>query len=256
MTEYYIRQPESEDARGPFDLQRIADLVEANQADVSTLYYDEDRDDWLPIVDNFAMREVVFPEKRHLTLKSKDVIDTVNFMEEETKAVSVDEMLAAAEGKTPETKHLKARQQLAEKAASLTLPALGIMLLLITVSLIYPKWEAIELLWKDPSVMNLMQHPWLLIGFMDAFLMLCCFLSVTDAFPLIRFRVMLGLGYFGYLYWAWQDIPSMAATITASLAIYLCTASLNFFVICLAMISGIAASGALAFLAIQSVLGA
>ena len=25
MAEYYIRQPESEEARGPFDLQRIAD---------------------------------------------------------------------------------------------------------------------------------------------------------------------------------------------------------------------------------------
>lgn len=252
-TEYYIRQPESEDARGPFDLQRIADLVEANQADQSTLYYDEDRDDWLPIMENFEMREIVFPEKRHLTLKSKEVVNSVSDLDEEAgHELTVDEMFAAAEGRTEETKHLKTKQKWAEKAASLTLPGLGLMFLLIGVSLLYPKYEVIVALWKDFDVLLFVQNPWLIIGLIDAFLMLCCFLSVSEAFPLIRIRVMLGLGYFGYVYWSWQDFPSMLATIVASIAIYMCTASLNFLVVSLAIIAGIAASGALAFYAIMA----
>jgi len=101
---------------------------------------------------------------------------------------------------------------------------------------------------RDPFL--LFQHPWLMIGLIDAFFMLCCFLNVTDAFPLIRVRFMFGLGYFGFLYWSWNDIPSMGAAVVASIAIYMCTASLNFFAICISVGLGIVASGTLALLAI------
>lgn len=249
MAEYYIRQPDSEEARGPFDLQRIADLVEANQVDTSTLYYDEDRDDWFPIVDSLEMRDVVFPEKKHLSLKAKEMIDTVNYREDELPVVTVDELLAAAEGNTDDTKHLKAKEQSRDKAAGVSLPMLGLMMLLNGFAILWPQTDLIVLLYDERDYSILLHHPLLAVGLLDAFLMLCCFLNVTDAFPIIRGRAMVGLGYFCYINWAYHDTQSFLAAALSSTAIYVCTITLSFPLMMAAVGIGIVSSGALAFFA-------
>ncbi len=45
--EYYIRAPDSEDARGPFNMEKLSSLVEIDQVDKETLYYDDEKEEWL-----------------------------------------------------------------------------------------------------------------------------------------------------------------------------------------------------------------
>lgn len=239
MAEYYIRQPESDTARGPFDLQRIADLVEADQVDRETLYFDEDSEDWYPIFGNPDLRNVIFPDKKHIGLKSKAVIETLNSDEPDAPPMEVNEMLAAAEGKTKETKHLRKLEISRDRAAAVSLPALGVMMILSAAALLGPLYPQIQLIFTEQDYWKILQNPMMIVGCVDIFLALCCFLSVTDSFPLIRFRAMLGVGYFCYTAWAFGEVVPMGASAFAGVGIYMATANLTFPVMVAAAIAGI-----------------
>ena len=54
MLEYYIRTPEQDESRGPFDASKLRTLAEAGQVTENTLYYDEDKEEWIPMASNEA----------------------------------------------------------------------------------------------------------------------------------------------------------------------------------------------------------
>lgn len=243
MLEYYIRQPEENEARGPYKIDKLCDLVESGRANRETLYYDEGREDWVSVLENADLRDALFPEKKSLSLKAKEVAETLNAPAGSGKGVTVEEMLAAAEGKTEDTRHLKKQEINRERAAALSLPALGIMMLLSALSNLYPSYELIIHIKEERDYLMILQEPVLILGILDAFLALCCFLSVTDAFPLIRFRVMLGLGYFGYTFWAWGDTIQLIAVAIGCVGAYICTLTLNFYLMILATILGVVGIG-------------
>lgn len=251
MSEYYIRQPDEDEARGPYSVPKIADLLETGRANRETLYYDEAQDDWVALIDNPGLRDVLFPDKRILHLKSKDLTNSLEQEDDRAPSVTVDEMLAAAEGMTEDTKHLKSKGLSMEKAASLSLPALGIIMALSAVANLYPGIDLLRDVIADREFGLILQNPLLALGIIDAFLALCCFLSVTDVFPILRFRAMAGLGYFAYIFWAWGEYPEMAAVAAGSLAVYTATLTLNFALMVICVIVGIAGMGALAALTIM-----
>jgi len=53
--EFYIRGEHDTDARGPFTQDQLASLVEAQQVDGSTLYYDAALEQWVPISTNESL---------------------------------------------------------------------------------------------------------------------------------------------------------------------------------------------------------
>ena len=61
MSHYYIRIPEQDESRGPFDIPKLETLAEAGQINPNTLYYDVEREEWIPIALNDALRSKVFP---------------------------------------------------------------------------------------------------------------------------------------------------------------------------------------------------
>ena len=202
MAEFYIREADSEEARGPYPPERIADLIEAGRASADTLYYDEAREDWFPISEIPELQNTFHPQEKriHLRTKSQQAAETnrppaLEQEDEVRPAVSVNEMLAAAEGKSAETKHLKAREKRMNKAAALSLPALAIMMALCAFTDIFPHWDAVMTLKEERTWSLLLQYPMLILGVVDVFLLLCCILSATDAFPIIRMRAMLGLAF-------------------------------------------------------------
>ena len=69
MSDYYIRTPEQNESRGPFDISKLLTLAEAGQINPNTLYYDEEKEEWIPIALNDALRAQVFPEREKLSLK-------------------------------------------------------------------------------------------------------------------------------------------------------------------------------------------
>src|SRR5687768_1528055 len=100
--EIYIRNATETEARGPFSARQVADLAEAGQVTAETLIYDAVTEQWVALNTNAELMAAVFPEKRKLSLKSKD-ITVLNQPTQEVRPISVNDMLAAAEGRTEDT---------------------------------------------------------------------------------------------------------------------------------------------------------
>lgn len=69
--EYFVRQPDSENARGPFSLEKLLSLAEAGQVDRQTLVYEAASESWKPLGENAELCAKIFPEKRKLTLRRR-----------------------------------------------------------------------------------------------------------------------------------------------------------------------------------------
>ena len=95
--EFYIRNASETEAHGPFTQEQLVSLAEAGKVDPQTLYYEAGTEQWISIAANAELKASVFPEKRRLTIKPKDSIESVNAPAESAPPLSVDDMLAAAE---------------------------------------------------------------------------------------------------------------------------------------------------------------
>ncbi len=250
MNEYYIRQPDSEEARGPYDLGRISDLIEAGKADVTTLYYDEDREDWLPLVDNGDFREILFPEKRRLGLRAREVQDRVNQDDDdEEEKVTVNDMLRHAAGRSEETGMTGEDEGRRASVASLGTLILALSMLISAIYLLYPNSAFVQALIEEGNYVGLALSPVVLVGLLDLFLALCCLLSATEIYGLLRFRVMVGLGYYGYIFWSWQDPAALVASVVAGISMFVLSLTTSVTSGILSMIGSLGGLGVLVYLA-------
>lgn len=202
---YYIREADDDNALGPYDAEQLLTLVEAGKLNPNTLYYDERLESWVAIRANEELSNICFPAKRTLKLKPSGREEEENEDSgAEAAPYSVEDMLAAAEGDTDEARHLREIVKDRERAASLMLPLIGTALLVLAASVLYPAWGVIErLIQGKGSVMTLLaDKPVLILGAADLMLALLLFLGVSSVFPLIRFRALAGMGFFGVLWWA------------------------------------------------------
>ncbi len=95
MREYYIRREGDEDSSGPYDIDQISSLIEANKLDATAFYYDIETESWLTISSNQEMMDTLFPKKRKLTLRTPEV-------EAERKRQAEEEAEAARKAKAAE----------------------------------------------------------------------------------------------------------------------------------------------------------
>ncbi|MEY4488551.1 MAG: hypothetical protein RIQ79_1059, partial [Verrucomicrobiota bacterium] len=102
--EYYIRKPEENEARGPFSMEQLTSLAENGQVDDSSLYYDAAKEEWTPVGNDKALHDALFPAKKNLRVRSKEIIPTLNTVSVDDRPITVGDMLAAADGRTEETK--------------------------------------------------------------------------------------------------------------------------------------------------------
>lgn len=248
MNEYYIRQPDSEEARGPYDLSRIGDLIEAGKADVTTLYYDEDREDWIPLADNADFREVLFPEKKRLALRAKEITETLNDDENEDETISVDQMLAAAEGRTAETRHAKNPDESRGIAAGIALPVLALCMLINAFYAIYPNLDNIQGLIDEGNYLSLILAPGLLDGLAYLFFSLCCFLAATEIYPILRLFMVANLSFHAYIFWAWDEPNKLIASLVGYAGIFLLSMTTNLYVVIPLVLASLGGLGALVYM--------
>lgn len=263
--EYYIREIDQEEARGPFNLSKIVSLAEAGQVHKDTLYYDESSSQWVAISANDKLRNEIFPERQKLSLKPKAAqeMQTLNEADEdEEAAVSVDELLAAAEGDTEDTKHVKTEREDNEKTANIAPSLIGLILLVAAVVNIMPNFGYLNEVINGAEPSTLLQAPMLIVGVLDAFFALAMFLAVTELFPVIRLRAALGLGFYGFIYWSrWvfgdeQALLVMICSIVGSVGLYIATITLNLRTLLFAAIAGLGGIGGMAyFLVFAELLG-
>lgn len=253
MPEYYIRTPENDESRGPFSVSKLLTLAEAGQVKENTLYYDEDKEEWVPIGLNEALKAQVFPktERLKLNLGGSGKDGPASEPSKEKDGIKVEDMLKAAEADTEETRHLKRSQKSFEKAVALASMTLGLMMLLAAVSFIVPHLSVIQGAVNEGVYTNLLNYPFLLVGIFDLIMAVLLLLSVTEIYPLIRGRSMLGLGFGVYLGWALGDPLLMLAFGLGGVGLFLATISQRLSLMILAIVMGIGGNGALAFLAVN-----
>jgi hypothetical protein len=243
-TEIYIRNPSDAEARGPFSLQQVADLAEAGQVNHETLAYDQAAGDWKPISAQPELMAVVFPEKKKLSLKPKEV-KTLNRLDDTAKPIDVNEMLDAAQGRTEDTKDKMARQKGMEFAVRIGTKVVPVTLLLAAIAESIPSLPAILAL----DTAKLMARPILLLGAADLVLSLLLFLGLTSLYPLVRFRAALGLGIVGFIAYAQGSPAELAAVAAGSAGLFVSTLALSVLPAVIAAAAGIGGMGLLAWLA-------
>lgn len=242
-TELYIRNPADAEARGPFTLQQVADLAEAGQVNHETLVHDAAAGDWKPIAAWPELSKAVFPEKKKLTLRPKEV-RTLNRLEDSAKPIDVNEMLDAAQGKTEETKDKVARQKSMELAVRIGGSAAPITLLLAATAEAIPSLPA--LLALDPS--KILARPVVFLAAADVILALLLWLGVTSLYPVVRLRAALGLGLLGFIACAQGASAQLAAIAAGSAGLFFCTLTLSVVPALIAAIAGVGGMGLLAWL--------
>ncbi|BET69570.1 hypothetical protein ASA1KI_44880 [Opitutales bacterium ASA1] len=217
MQEYYIRKEGDEDSRGPFTVEQLVSLVEAGQVDRQTFYYDALAEKWVEIQSSAELVATLFPVKKKLTIRQKETVRTLNVTPGvEDKPITVEEMLAAAEGMTDET---YARRDLSAERARYALWGMRIMALAFVFS-------AAAMLVPNMSVLSTLEFgaiassPLILIGIADLLVALFLFLEVTHVYGLVRIRAVIGVGFFLVFFLSAKEYPPLGAVLVGSAAVY------------------------------------
>lgn len=253
MADYYIRTPDREESRGPFDSSQLLTLAEAGQISENTLHYDETKEEWIPIALNEALKAEVFPKREKLALKvgqSKEGSAEAEAMPGEQEGLNVTDMLAAAECDSDETRHLKKKKESFQKAVALSTTSLGLMMLLSAVTLLAPHFTIINQAITEGAVTTIFNYPFIAIGLFDFIMATFLFLAVTEIYPVIRGRAMLTLGFGVYVGWALGDPIILIAAAAAGFGICYASISQSYSTMIVSIALGVGGSATLAYLSI------
>ncbi len=239
--EFYIRTASETEAHGPFTQEQLVSLAEAGKVDAQTLYYEANTEQWVSIGSNLELKNLIFPEKRRLTVKAKDRIATLNEGPDTNPPIMVTDMLAAAEGRTSETSDKRDYLVVAERAAKIGRYATIVMLVISAISLLLPSIDLIAAF----DLPKLAYIPFVYIGIFDVLLTLMLLLGVVTIYPLIRFRAMLAVGFLGLIFWCQGQIVPLFAVTAGSIGIYLTTVFVSY--VGLGLSVGLGLAGMLGF---------
>lgn len=252
MSDYYIRTPEQDESRGPFDASKLNTLADAGQVNPNTLYYDEEKEEWIPIALNTELHAQVFPKREKLTLGiRKDSEASVEDDDGKTGPVKVEAMLEAAEGNTAERKRLTQRRKSLQRASAISAFGLAIMMVLSALYMILPLIPMISEQLPSKGVTSALNYPFILVGLFDLLMAVLLLLAVTDIYPLLRGRAMLGLGFGVYVGWAIGDPWLVGLAIAAGIGVFAATIANRLGTLIVAFILGIGSHLYLAYLALN-----
>jgi len=246
IKEFYIRNADETDSRGPFSLEQMSSLAETGQVTPATLFYEPQNEQWVAIQDDPEVKALLFPEKKRLVMKKDAQVPTLNKQSDTSAPIDVTDMLAAAEGRTQDTADKSEHLVMADRCAKFGLYGCTVMLILAAAAEILPSIEVLTAF----SPEKLLGAPLLILGVLDVFLAILLLLGVVASYPLIRFRAMLGLGLMGFLFYCQGQTVELTAAICGSIGLYLCTAFLSYAPIFLGLLLGVGGMAGLAFLLI------
>lgn len=261
MEEYYIRTPDHDDSRGPFDVDKLQTLATAGQIDKNTIYYDQEKEEWLPIGLNEALTAAIFPTKKSLNLRIGGKPPTLPPSGEppaekpDDGGVDLNMILAAADGTTAETKGVKAQRESVERAAMTAPGGLALIFLLSTVFLLYPLLPALTSAFSDRAFLDLVSYPIALLGIVDLTLALALGLGVTEVYSYARGRAMLTLGFGLYLGWALQAPEMILVFALAGIGTFAATLAKRYALLILTLVLGATGHAALVYFSVMGRFG-
>lgn len=244
-TEYYIRGVNDAEARGPFTVEQLASLAESGQLTAETYYYDAVSEQWQLVGQNAELKAAIWPEKKRLGFKEKEFKPINVEQTESVPPITVEQFLAAAEGKTEDTKGKKDKSVTMMSAAIWGTRAAAVACLASAFALALPSIDAITAL----DFAKILDRPIIILGVFDAVLGLLLALGLINLYPLVRFRAVFGLGFLGFLFWLNGQSTALVAVAAGSAGLYFCTIFLSFVPLAIAAVAGI---GGMLMLATQA----
>lgn len=242
MAEIYIRNANETEARGPFNVDQVASLAEAGQVTGDTLVYDALTEQWVALSANANLMAAVFPEKKKLALKAKE-IKALNREDPNAKAITVNDMLAAAEGRTEDTKG-KADPEIAMmRAAKIGMLGATVILLAAAAGEVLPATEAL----MSGDLGRMMLQPLVFLGVVDIVLAVLLGLGMATIYPFVRFRAALGLGLVGFMFFAQGLNMPLLQLVAGCVGLYLCTVVVSLIPAIVAVVAGLGGMGTLAW---------
>lgn len=237
--EIYVRGTNDTEARGPFTLEQLVSLsqVAADQGGITpeTYYYDQASEQWLLLGSNAEMKALLWPEKKKIGFKQKDFATISDPKAEAAPAITVQQFLAAAEGKTEDTKGKKDKNLIMMEAAIWGTRATAVISLVSAAALVLPGIDALT----SMDLAQLIDKPYVVLGLVDAVIGLLLLLGVISLYPFVRFRAVFGLGFLGFLFMTQGQLTPMIAVAAGSTGLYFCTIFLSYIPLAVAALLGL-----------------
>lgn len=241
--EFYIRNETDEEARGPFNFEQLSSLAENGQVTRETLYYDAEKESWVPVGEDEPLIARLWPEKRKLTVKAKANIASLNKASEDAAPIEVTDMLAAAEGRSADTKDKADPAEAMARNAKIGLHACTVTLFVSAAALLAPSIDVLV----AGDYLSLLKQPFPLLGAIDFVLGLLMALGTVSMYPFVRFRAALGAGFLGLVFWSQNDPMILVGVIAGSVGLYFSTVFTNLLGALTSVVLGVAGMGWFAY---------
>lgn len=233
--EFYIRNESDTEARGPFTIEQLSSLIDSGQLTTATLYYDATTEQWTPVAANADLKAALFPEKKRLTVRPKQKLETLNKETEGAAPITVNDMLAAAEGRTADTKDKKDPAESMARAAAIGRFAAIAALVVAAAGELVPASDAIV----SMDTEQILANPLVFLGAADLLLAVVLGLGVVSVYPLVRFRAALGLGFLGFIFWTHGQAAPLLFLAAGSTGLYLSTVFVTYLPVIIAAVLGV-----------------
>jgi len=233
--EIYVRGASDTEARGPFTQEQLISLVEAGQVTAETYFYDSVTEQWLLINSSPQMKALLWPEKKKMGFKQKEFRVVNEEKANSETPITVQQFLAAAEGKTEDTKDKKDKSVIMMNASIWGTRFAALISLISAAALILPGIDAITAM--DWAKMAL--KPMIFLGAVDAVIGLLLLLGVISLYPFVRFRAVFGLGFMGFIFMTQGQLTPMIAVAAGAVGLYFCTIFLSYIPLAVAGLLGI-----------------
>jgi hypothetical protein len=157
--------------------------------------------------------------------------------------ITVEDMLAGAEGRTAETKDKKDPAIAAANAARIGMWAAIACLVLAAAGEALPAADAVAAM----DLTKILAQPLVFLGAADLFVAVMLGLGVVSFYQLVRFRAAAGLGLFGFVFFA-QGMPTAIITeIAAAGGLYFATMTVEMLPVIITAAVGVLGSAGTAY---------
>jgi hypothetical protein len=226
--EYYVRGLNDTEARGPFSMEQLRSLAESTDPTKNitpeTYFYDATSEQWLQFGSQPQLKAALWPEKKKMGFKQKEFKAINEEKTDSAPAITVQDFLAAAEGKTDETKGKKDKTGQMMVAAQWGTRTAAVISLISATALILPSID--QVMAMDFS--KLAARPHVFLGLVDIAIGLLLFLGVIQIYPFVRFRAVFGVGFLGFLFLTQGQLTPMIAVAAGATGLYFCTIFLSY----------------------------
>jgi hypothetical protein len=186
----------------------------------------------------------LFPTKQKLKVRPKEEVELLNRSDSQADPIRVEDMLAAAEGRTHETRGRIDPKIVAERVSAAGRYCL-ILALLLSVFAMFFSGNNLDTVFSLDWV-GIFTDPHIFLGAVDLFFVIVLLLGATDFYPVVRFRSMFGIGLLCFMFFLKGEYEPMYAVGAGGLGMYLLTISTAWSVVvpsALLAVGGMAALG-------------